>query len=255
MTAARSARAALILAAALLHLLLGGVWVILASMLSQRLGRRAAALWNRILMALMGVRLHRRGDPQRGALLVANHLSWLDIVALFAVVPDTFLSKAELRDWPIVGRVARNLGTLFIGRGHSGAAQRAARQMAERLRRGDAVVFFPEGRISTEFGVQPFRPRLFSAAHEADAAVQPVAIGYRPRHRGDDLGELVPERRLMDSAWWAAGHGVEVHIHFLDPIPAGDRSRRQLADEARRQIASTAGLPLLGRAPTNGDSG
>ncbi|MCG5542047.1 MULTISPECIES: lysophospholipid acyltransferase family protein [unclassified Halorhodospira] len=253
MSVARRVRAALILALALVHLLLGGLWVTGASLLSRRLGRHAAALWNRILMALMRVRLHRHGRPQRGALLVANHLSWLDIVALFALVPDTFLSKAELRDWPIVGRVARNLGTLFIGRGHSGAAQRAAGEMAERLRRGDAVIFFPEGRISTEFGIQPFRPRLFRAAHEADSAVQPVAIGYRPRHRGDDLGELVPERRMLDSAWWAAGHGVEVHIHFLDPIPAAERDRRQLADEARKRIADRAGLPLLGRTPANGD--
>ncbi|MCG5547853.1 lysophospholipid acyltransferase family protein [Halorhodospira halochloris] len=232
--------AALICPLILLHLVSGFFWVGGAALGSTRAGRAAATVWSRALLILFGVRLHQNGKPLKGALCVANHLSWLDIVALKASFDACFLSKAEVKSWPIIGLVASWLGTLFIGRGANGAAERATQQIAERLRAGETVIFFPEGRINQDRGLLPFRPRLFKAAYDAQALVQPVAIRYLSAN--GDLGHLVPEYNMLKSVWWLAGRrDVEVEITFLEPLEPADRPRRQIADESRARVARALG--------------
>ncbi|WP_200192528.1 1-acyl-sn-glycerol-3-phosphate acyltransferase [Halorhodospira abdelmalekii] len=250
----RSLVAAPVFTLLLLHVVVGFFWIGGAALRSPRRGRVAAARWSRALLRLLGVRWRVEGAPCRGALLVANHLSWLDIVVLKATVAGSFLSKAELRRWPLVGPVAQRLGTLFIGRGQSGAAERATVEMAQRLREGDAVIFFPEGAITQQLGLMPFRPRLFRAAVDAQTQVQPVALCYGSEagDLGDsgDLGALIPERTLLGSVWWVAGRrGVHIAVRFLEPLAVEGRSRRELADEARGAIAAATGLPALGTIP------
>ncbi len=241
-------RGAAVLLVTVIHLLTGFLWVGGTACLHREAGRRAAARWCRGLLRLFGIRIEAAGTPQRGALLAANHLSWLDIVVLYTLVPETFLSKEEVRRWPVVGPVAVCLGTLFIGRGHSGAAERATAAMAGRLARGETVVFFPEGRIAHGPGILPFRPRLLRAAHEAGAVIQPVAVDYRG-HFKDGLGYIVPERSLAHSVWWAACRPPTARVHFLPPLEANGQARRRLAEEARQRIADALGRPVVGRTP------
>lgn len=244
----RVVRAVAVLAVAAVHLLAGFLWVGGTACLHRQVGRAAAARWCRGLLRLLGVRVEVTGAPRRGALLLSNHLSWLDIVVLYALVPETFLSKEEVRRWPVVGLVAVCLGTLFIGRGRSGAAAQATGAMAGRLARGETVVFFPEGRIAQGQGVLPFRPRLLRAAHDAGVDIQPVAIDYRG-HPDGGLGNVVPERSVVLSAWWAAGHPPLATVRFLEPMATAGCSRRELAETARRRIADATGRPVVGRTP------
>ncbi|GEM_PF-2473857 len=240
-------RGPFVLFAAICYLLLGSIWTGTAALLSRRLGQAAFTRWSRGALWLLGVRWRVHGEPQSGVLLAPNHRSWVDILALQAVVPTVFLSKHEVRNWPVVGWVAAALGTVFIG-GPYGGADRVAEGLESSLARGRSVVVFPEGQLNQEVGILPFISRLFRIAQKADTFVQPVAIAYKARSGGrTGLGDLVPERSFLRSAWWLAGHGVDLEIHFLEPIRAREWSRRELAEQARGQVAQVIGAELSNR--------
>lgn len=230
-----------IFALAILHLLIGSVWVGGLALLSKRFGQYAFHYWCRITLRLFGVGLRVYGDVTPGVFLAPNHFSWLDILVLQAITPVTFLSKEEVRGWPVVGSVAARLGTVFIGPKYGGADQ-AAKALSERLKRGDSVVVFPEGQLNQSERIQPFIPRLFRIAQEADIPVQPVGLTYRSRNPGEGLGDLVPEHSFTRSAAWLAGHGVTAQVFLLPPIAVAGRTRRELGDEAEQAVADALGL-------------
>jgi 1-acyl-sn-glycerol-3-phosphate acyltransferase len=136
-------------------------------------------LWSRATLAALGVKLEVEGELAPGpALLVANHVSWLDIFAINAVRPAVFVCKADVADWPGFGWLLAQAGTIFMRRDSAPAASRAMLEIRERLRAGASVAFFPEG-TSTDGGeVLPFRPALFQAALDAGCPVQPLAVAY-----------------------------------------------------------------------------
>lgn len=138
--------------------------------------------WHARLCHLLGVRVQVRGHLAQQGLLVANHVSWLDISLLGALGELRFIAKDEVRRWPLIGRLARLSGTLFITRGaHQSAA--LTRSMHEHLARGQRIVLFPEGTTTDGRSVGHFYPRLFAAARQSGAPLQPLAIRYRC---GDD---------------------------------------------------------------------
>ncbi|MEU4568094.1 lysophospholipid acyltransferase family protein [Micromonospora sp. NPDC023956] len=151
---------------------------------ARRFGCRA---WAHGTARAFGVRLVIRGRSPRGrALLVANHVSWLDVVALLAVAPARLLAKREVRAWPLVGLLARGSGTVFVDRARPRALPATVRRVADLLRAGRQVAVYPEG--TTWCGtvdpvhVRPrpgFRPAVFQAALDTGAPVVPVRIGYR----------------------------------------------------------------------------
>lgn len=173
--ARRSARFAALLGA----LLFGVLTVPVLAVLSQE-GRRAAArTWARAVLAALGVRLVARGRvPERRALLVANHVSWLDIVALLAAAPAQMLAKHEVRGWPVIGSLAAAGGTIFVDRTRPRALPGTVADVTAALRRGGVVAVFPEG--TTWCGAESgrFRPAMFQAAIDAGAVVVPVSIRY-----------------------------------------------------------------------------
>ncbi len=154
--------------------------VLLGGLLPAALLRGAALrALPRAILAALGVRLVWRGPaPRPGSLLVANHISWLDIVALYAMAPARLVAKSEVRGWPGIGTTAGRSGTIFIDRGRPRALPQTVGEVAAALRAGRSVAVFPEGTTfcGTEYG--RFRPALFQAAIDAGAPVVPISISY-----------------------------------------------------------------------------
>ena len=136
-------------------------------------------LWCRVVLAALGVRLEMEGSLSEGpTLLVANHVSWLDVLAINALRPCVFVCKSEIAGWPALGWLLERVGTLFLVRGNARSAARTVESAARCLRSGVSVGVFPEGTSSNGDQVLPFSPALFQAALEAGCPVQPLALGY-----------------------------------------------------------------------------
>ncbi len=193
--------------------------------------------WSHRLLEILGVALHCRGrPPHSAALIVANHLSWLDIPAISACSHAAFLSKESIRYWPLVGWFARAAGTVFIRRG-KGEAGQVAEAIAQRLKGDRQLAIFPEGRIGEGHEVQRFFPRLFAAAIETHTPVVPVALRYCYRGRPDDAVIYRPGRTFLGILFrLLAREGSEVELFFCDPIDPEGKDRRTLAREAREAI-------------------
>ena len=236
------------LVALLGHVLIGAL-ITLVLMILRRLGLSWPALppivqwWHRRAVRLLGLRLQVSGEPLPGAaLLVANHISWLDIPALGAVRQMAFLSKSEVRRWPLVGWMAEFAGTLFIERG-SNQSEQVRDAIRGRLEQGGQVVFFPEGTTTDGSDVRRFHPRLFAAAQQSVAPLQPVSLRYLPAPGrasvapfiGDD--ELMPHLlRVLKEPW------ITVEIRFLPALDAGEMDRKSLAERTRSSIRESLGL-------------
>ena len=169
-------------------------------------------------------------------LLVANHISWLDIVVLHAARHCRFISKADVRHWPIVGTLATGADTLYIERGSSRDAMRVVHRMKQSLVQGDVLAVFPEGTTGDGTQVLPFHGNLLQAAISADAPAQPVALqfvdeatgalSFAPCYVGDDT--------LVRSVWRALrAHGVAAEVHFGEAQKAMGRDRRVWAADLR----------------------
>jgi 1-acyl-sn-glycerol-3-phosphate acyltransferase len=139
----------------------------------------------------LGLRVSCHGEPSpQPTLFVSNHVSWCDIPVLGGVLPLTFLSKSEVGQWPLIGWLARQAGTLFIKRG-SAKASGIADQVADLLGGGQSVMIFPEGTTSTGMTVLPFHGRLLRSAQVAGVPIQPVSIVYRRHGALDHLAPFI----------------------------------------------------------------
>jgi 1-acyl-sn-glycerol-3-phosphate acyltransferase len=241
-----------------LRLALRGAWAALAlrglDLLAERLagrpvtalGPRVVQLWAAQALLSIGLRLVRRGAPMRtGGAFVANHSSWIDIVALQRAAAPFLVSKAEVRDWPLIGLIGRAIGTMFIDRRPSEAKRQEAELFA-RLARGDRMAIFPEGTSTDGQRVLPLKSSLFGvffAPGLGDGiAVQPVTIAYRPR---PDLpasfygwwGEMDFASHLRDVMARSTGGVVELTFHPALPL-ADFPDRKSLAQAADAAVRS-----------------
>jgi 1-acyl-sn-glycerol-3-phosphate acyltransferase len=159
--------------------------------LASQLAAKLPVTFHRILLWLLGVKVHVDGDVslERPLLIVANHVSLLDISVLSTVAPLSFVAKSEIRDWPVIGLFARMQRTVFIERGDRRQAGQQATEIAERLAAEETMVLFPEGTTGDANALLPFKTPLFEAAKVAlkavsvdHAQVQPVALHYHTLH-------------------------------------------------------------------------
>ncbi|MGW0914481.1 lysophospholipid acyltransferase family protein [Streptomyces sp. NPDC002784] len=194
--------------------------------------------WSRAVVRAAGVRVRITGTaaPQGGLLLVANHISWLDIPLLAAVRPARMLAKAEIRRWPVAGGLTASSGALFIERDRLRALPDTVARIAGTLRSGAAVVAFPEGSTWCGRAQGPFRRAVFQAALDAGVAVQPVRLRYRfDGGPASTLPAFVGEDSLLSSVWRVvtARHLV-AEVEIRPEIPAGTHpDRRSLAQAAQ----------------------
>lgn len=202
---------------------------------------RETLSWSGKLLRILGIELVVQGQPRPGAkLVVANHVSWLDIMAINAVVPSRFVSKAEIASWPLVGRLVTGAGTLYITRERRRDAARVVGLMAKGLREGHTLAVFPEGTTGDGHGVMHFHPNLLQAAIEASTPVQPVALRYAdPQHAVSPLAAYVGDTTLLQSLWRVvSARGLVVHVQVLSPQAVTHADRRTLAASLQDQIAA-----------------
>ena len=192
-------------------------------------------VWCRAALAALGVRLEVEGEASADCeLLVANHVSWLDVVALSAVRPDVFVCKQEIAAWPVIGRLLRGTGTHFMRRGSARAAYRTMRELSMRLAIGEQIAVFPEGTTSSGADVLPFRTALLQSALNAHCPIRPVALAYT-----SEAAVYTGDTRFVDSLWAVAGvPALRVRVALLPRIASTGIARRHAAALAREAILS-----------------
>ncbi|MFL6696167.1 MAG: lysophospholipid acyltransferase family protein [Vitreoscilla sp.] len=205
-------------------------------------GRRAIVQrWSLQMLRRLGVELRVSGSAHPGAvLMVANHVSWLDIPALHASAPQArFVSKAAIAHWPLLGQLARAGGTLFIERERKRDALRVVHEVAGALRQGDAVAVFPEGTTGAGHAVLPFHANLLQAAITTATAVQPVVLRYRePGQAVSTAAQYIDDTTLVASLMKVCrARGLVVELRFLPAEPALELDRRVLAQRLQGRIA------------------
>jgi 1-acyl-sn-glycerol-3-phosphate acyltransferase len=223
------------------HLLHGMAIVALRFGALDAAGRQARiGWWSAGLIRAFGVALDFEGQFRPGAnLLVANHISWLDIATVHAVCPRArFVSKADVRQWPLLGWLIGSVGTLFIERERKRDALRVVHQMAESLKRGDVVAVFPEGTTGDGRTLLPFHANLLQAAIAAEVPVQPVALRYsEPGLDWSPTVSWLGATTLVRSVWAIArAHGIRVKVAALPARGSAHADRRALAQTLRRDI-------------------
>ena len=206
--------------------------------------------WSRFFMARLSAALPFRVTvhgqmPDQAMLWVSNHVSWTDIPLLGRLAPLSFLSKAEVRTWPVAGWLAAKAGSLFIRRG-AGDSQLIRKQMTRHLQQQHSLLMFPEGTTTDGQSLRTFHGRLLASAIDAGVALQPVAIRYLRNGQIDTLAPFVGDDDLLSHLMRLFAHDQgEVHIHLLQPIPCQGRERAALAFEAQRAIS----MALFGEQP------
>ena len=196
--------------------------------------------WFRQALDCIGVEVSTRGAPVPVCLMVSNHISWLDILVLGSVAPISFLSKDDIAHWPMISRLARAGGTLFIRRGERGAVQRSCEEITRALQGRQGIAVFPEGTTGEGNRVLKFYPVLFSAAIEAHAPVQPVALCY-PHPRG--VHPRVPYTGndwLVPSIFRVLGcERIHAVVHFGPALETEGPDRKELSAQAHEFVAET----------------
>jgi 1-acyl-sn-glycerol-3-phosphate acyltransferase len=200
--------------------------------------------WSAKLLRLLGVTLVAEGTPRAGAkLVVSNHVSWLDIVAINAVVPSRFVSKAEVRHWPLVGGLVSGAGTLYIERERRRDAMRVVHQMAQALQAGGTLAVFPEGTTSDGNALLPFHANLLQAAIATETPVQPVVLRFSDAMRPvSPAAAYVGETTLLQSVAMIVGaRGLRAHVQVLSAHATAHADRRALAAHLRELMAACLG--------------
>jgi len=184
------------------------------------------------------MRLHiiREGElPKQPAILVSNHISWLDIIVIGQYLPACFIAKSDISSWPVIGYLSRQAGTIFIRRGDKKHILATAEKMVWVLKQDSNIVAFPEGTTTCGDDVLNFHASLFQPALLTKSAIQPTAIQYQGAAKqqapfiGDDA--FVPHLIKMLSL-----EKIEVHLSFLPVINSSGKNRHSVSHEARALI-------------------
>ena len=217
-----------------------------------------ALRWSKALLAILAIRVRCEGRrPPRarhGAMIAANHLSWVDIFALGSVRHTRFVAKSEIRDWPLAGWLAESSGTIFIRRARRHDTARINTLVHDALADGECVGLFPEGTTTEGDRLLKFHSSLFEAAVANRARVYPVALRYE-----DAAGAPLATVAYVGDTTFAQSLGRVIatrqtfaRVAFAEPIDTGGLSRQQVAAEAHRRVATLLRLPGADRQPGTG---
>ena len=202
--------------------------------------------WSTHVLDVIGVRLNITPSStsigsHKTQLLVANHVSWLDVLVIQAMHPCVFVAKSEVRHWPLVGSMAQACGVVFVDRGSPSSARRMVDDVASALHNGYCVAGFPEGTSSEGNAVSLFHANLFEAAINHHIPVQPLAIRYTNPQTGDlclkaafigEIGFVQSLHQVMTAT------GIHAKVHAGDLLSPQGHSRRTLAHLTHRSVSS-----------------
>ena len=234
--------------------LLRGMWTIRQHFGTATLVQKQQhiALWAQDFLRILDVRLRTTGHAATSGplLVVANHISWLDILVMLAVQPVRFVSKADIKRWPLIGWLATNAGTLYIERASRRDAMRVVHHIADALRPAAAdqpnqpaqiVAVFPEGTTSDGSVVLPFHGNLIQAAISAHAPVQAVTLRYLDAATGQLslTPAYIDDDNLLSSVWRLLSSApVVASVFFAQPEDANGRDRRAWAVQLEQSVRS-----------------
>lgn len=221
------------------HLTITLLLIAVGDLGGRQLGHAAIRWWAGGLLRVFGMRVRRVGTPLAGGtMFVANHVSWIDIIALLSQHMMGFIAKAEIRAWPLIGWLARAGESIFLQRGNAHSLSDVMSEMSQRLRDGRAVAVFPEGGTRDGGELGAFHARIFTAAVDADASVQPVALCFGLGGEAQRIVAFAPGEHFMGNFLRLLGEPARpLTVHFLEPIlHAEHEGRRGIATLARARI-------------------
>ena len=228
----------------ILHIISGLAQSAIYPRLSQPAQKNMSKNWSVGLLSILSIRLRLSGAlpdaKDQPVMLVANHVSWLDVYSLITVCPSRFVAKSEIRGWPFLGWLSRNVGTLFIERKKITDIVRINQDISNALTTGDLVAIFPEGTTSDGTTVKKFHASLLQSAVAVEATIYPVAIRYH-----DTSGELSKAPVYVDvSLLESIGQilqqpWIEVELIFADPVNSSGKNRQELARTTQQIITNT----------------
>lgn len=245
----------------LAHILNGVLTVLLLFPFLDTLEReKRLTRWANRLLQIVGVKLTVRGRPPvvrgGGALIVANHVSWLDIYLIHSLLPARFISKAEVRDWPVIGWLADKAGrTLFLERTRKTDTKRMNHDMADHLRAGECLALFPEGTTTDGAELLPFYASLFQPAVAAEAMVWPTLIRYLDVNgERSEEAAYYGEISMLESLFRIVRQpAIHAEITFLPPIASRGLRRRELAAQTEQLIRESLAAAERGSPPGSAD--
>jgi len=207
--------------------------------------------WSRRLVRILGVELRVEGPVpaayETGAMIAANHVSWLDVFLVSSVKPTRFIAKSEVRDWPVAGWIAERAGTLFVRRARRRDTARINQIVKAALAEGDCVGLFPEGTTTLGDRILKFHSSLFEPAVANAAHVHPLAIRYEHADGSLCRAAAYDDLSFMQSlALLARQRGVVARLMFAERLEAQGTTRRELARAAELRVASLLALPAPG---------
>jgi 1-acyl-sn-glycerol-3-phosphate acyltransferase len=216
--------------------------------------------WSRHLLGICNVHVQITAGsaaPRAQALVVANHVSWLDIFVLNALYPCRFVAKAEIRAWPLAGWLVEQAGTVFIARGNRRDLRRAFEGLVTALKTGERVAFFPEGTTAPQGTLLPFHANLFEAAVDAKSRVQPYAIRYidherKPHPSVEFIGEMTFAQSVVAIL---SGKAIHARVTILRSMKADGVGRRDLAERSYQAIREALDIPAPADAEPAPDAG
>jgi 1-acyl-sn-glycerol-3-phosphate acyltransferase len=203
--------------------------------------------WSIGLLAILHigveVRAQKNAVHEGGELVVANHVSWLDIFVINSLQPCRFVAKADIRSWPALGWLCERSGTIFIARGKQREIRRIYEGLVVSLQKGERIAFFPEGTTAAQGTLLPFHPNLFEAAIEAKVPVQPYALRYVDANGNlHGAADFIGDMTFVDSMLLIMRSGrMTAQLMPLPLIDSTDMHRRDLSLAVRQSIAAELG--------------
>lgn len=241
----------------LVILLVAGIFITLLLMptthqgIPSKLTQKTRQGWLNLVIRSLGIQPQITGLPtEQSALWVANHISWADIPVIGALAPVSFLSKAEIKSWPIIGWLANQTGTLFIERGNPESSNKAMSLIRRHIENMHSILIFPEGTTTEGRSVKKFYPRLFAPAMDGNLIIQPVALRYE-RENGErhDKIPFVEQQPFFSNLWSIMGEKrIVARVSFLPTLRAADfKERRGVAKRAHGLVAEAVYRHLQAR--------
>lgn len=225
-----------------LHIAYGMLIALIYPRFSESVRQRILRRWSAELIHILNVRIVIPHDDamhtQPAGIIVSNHISWLDVIVLNAVIPLRFVAKSEVRSWPVIGWLCMRAQTLFIERGRARDAARINRQLVELLQDGGSLAVFPEGTTTDGRQVGDFHASLLQPAVDAGSQIHPVAIRYQDAHGAHSIAAAYIDELSFGESLWTLLNCRSLHVRLVatPSLEALGSDRRTLTRIAQQQI-------------------